>query len=70
MFIGVPVRKPKQKANSPLSADTFRVLGKKKQHIVPNVSVSFVSSADLIPLGSSVADGSKRLCVHVSHVLL
>ena len=39
---------PKQKACLSLS-DTFRVLGRRKQNMIPNVSASYVSSGDLVP---------------------
>jgi len=69
-FIGKPGRQPEIKSLFiPQCYDTFRVIGRRKQHIVLNVSIS-VSSVDLIPLRSSVAQGSKCLCVQVSHVLL
>jgi len=33
----------------PQCCEIFRVLGRRKQHIIPHVSISFVSSVDLIP---------------------
>jgi hypothetical protein len=57
-------RQPKTKSLFiPQCYDTFGGVGRRKQHIVPNVSVSFVSSVDLICLWSSVIRGSRRLCV-------
>ena len=39
-FIGAAGRQPETKAYSSLSVDTFRVLGRKKRHILPNVSIA------------------------------
>jgi hypothetical protein len=50
-FIGMPGRQPETKSLFILQCyDTFRVIGRRKQHTVPNVSISFVSSVDLVPL--------------------
>jgi len=50
-FIGAPRRQPETKSEFiPQCCDTFTVLGRRKQHIVANVSISFVSSGDLVPL--------------------
>jgi hypothetical protein len=59
--------------------DIFGILGGRKQHRVPNVSISFVSSVDLVLLWRSVVRGKKtslrsgiarsvpRICLHFDH---
>ena len=49
---------------------TFSVLGSRKQHCVQNAAWSFVMSVDHLSLWRSVVSGSKRICAHISHVLL
>jgi hypothetical protein len=49
--------------------DTFRVLGRKKQHFIANVTVSFVSSVDLF-LGEVQWSVVASVCVCTYRVLL
>jgi len=67
MFIGAARQKAwNKRLFIPQCYKTFRVLGRRKQLIVPKVSVSFVSPVDLIPWGRSAVRGSKRLCLGVA----
>ena len=73
-----PGRQPKTKTLFiPQCYDTFSVLGRRKQHIVLNVAISFVSSVDRVPwwrlvsavvsLSSHIAHSIVRICFHFNH---
>jgi hypothetical protein len=53
----------------PQCCGTFKVLGMRKQHVVPKVSISFLSSVDLFPWRSSVVCDIQRLCLQVKQLL-